>query len=102
MIHSQMRLKLDPPDVAGELLAGVADGAVLVAGLAGLGVGDGGAGAGDGGAVTVTGALSVGGELVTAPLAFCTHAAARHPVTRMAAASGTLLTRRRMPVLPRD
>jgi hypothetical protein len=101
MIHSQMRLKLNPLDGAGELLAGVAGGAVLGAtvGLAGLGAG--GTGAGDGGAVTVAGALAVGGELVTAPLAFCTHAAARHPVTRMAAASSTLLTRRRMPVLPR-
>jgi len=68
-------------------------------GLAGLGVG--GAGVGEGGAVSVAGALAVGGELVTAPLAVCTHAAARHPVTRMAAASSTLLTRRRMPVLPR-
>jgi hypothetical protein len=103
MIHSQMRLKLDPLDAAGELLAGVAGGAVLGAavGLAGLGVGEGGAGVGDGGPVTVAGALSVGGELVTAPLAFCTHAAARHPVARMAAASSTLLTSRRMPVLPR-
>jgi len=105
MIHSQMRLKLNPLDAAGELLAGVAGGAVLGAtvGLAGLGAGDGGAGAGDGGAVTVAGSLAVGGELVavTAPLAFCTHPAARHPVTRMAAASSTLLTRRHMPVLPR-
>src|SRR5215469_16408844 len=94
MIHSQMRLKLNPLDAAGELLAGVAGGAVLGAtvGLAGLGAGDGGTGAGS---------LAAGGELVavTAPLAFCTHAAARHPVTRMAAASSTLLTRRRMPVL---
>src|SRR5215468_1645487 len=101
MIHSQMRLKLDPPDGAGESLAGVAGGAVLGAtvGLGALGVG--GAGADDGGGVTVAGALAVGGELVTAPLAVCTHAAARHPVTRMAAASSTLLTRRRIPVLPR-
>jgi hypothetical protein len=103
MTHSQMRLKLDPLDGAGELLAGVADGAVLgaVDGLAALGVGDGGAGVGDGGAVTVAGALAVGEGLVVAPLALCTHAAARHPVTRMAAASSTLLTRRRIPVLPR-
>jgi hypothetical protein len=68
-------------------------------GLAALG--DGGAGVGDGGAVTVAGALAVGEGLVVAPLAFCTHPAARHPVTRMAAASSTLLTRRRMPILPR-
>jgi hypothetical protein len=103
MIHSQMRLKLNPLDGAGELLAGVTGGAVLGAtvGLAGLGAGDGGAGAGDGGGVTVAGALAVGGELATAPLAFCTHAAARHPVTGMAAASSTLLTRRGIPVLPR-
>src|SRR5215831_996223 len=105
MIHSQMRSKLNPLDGAGELLAGEAGGAVLGAtvGLAGLGVGDGGAGVGDGGAVSVAGSLAAGGELLTAtaPLAFCTHPAARHPVTRMAAASSTLLMRRRMPVLPR-
>jgi len=103
MIHSQIRLKLNPLDGAGELLAGEAGGAVVGAtvGLAGLGVGDGGAGVGDGGAVSVAGALAVGEDLVTAPLAFCTHPAARHPVVRMAAASSTLLTRRRMPVLPR-
>jgi len=103
MIHSHMRLKLDPPDAAGELLAGVTGGAVLGAavGPAGLGVGDGGAGVGDGGAVTVSGALAPGEGLVVAPLALCTHAAARHPVTRMTAASSALLTRRRMPVLPR-
>jgi hypothetical protein len=94
-----MRLKLNPPDDAGELLAGGVLGAT--GGLAALGVGDGGAGVGDGGAVTVAGALAVGGELVTAPLAFGTHAAARHPVTRMAAASSTLFMRRRIPVLPR-
>jgi hypothetical protein len=29
MTHSQMRLKLDPPDDAGELLAGVVGAAVL-------------------------------------------------------------------------
>ncbi|HET9330875.1 MAG TPA: hypothetical protein VFO23_10130 [Steroidobacteraceae bacterium] len=95
-----MRLKLDPPDDAGELLAGVAVLGATV-GLATLGVGEGGTGVGDGGAVTVTGALAVGEGLVVAPLALCTHAAARHPVTRMAAASSTFLTRRRMPVLPR-
>jgi hypothetical protein len=99
-IHNQMRLKLNPPDDAGELLAG---GAVLGAtgGLAALGVGDGGAGVGDGGAVTVAGALAVGGELVTAPLAFGAHAAARHPAARMAATSSALFRRRRIPVLPR-
>jgi hypothetical protein len=103
MTHSQMRLKLKPPDDAGELLAGVAGAAVLGAtvGLAGLGVGDGGEGVGDGGAVTDAGALALGEDAVTAPLALCTHAAARHPVTRMAAASSTLLTRRRIPALPR-
>jgi hypothetical protein len=103
MTHSQMRLKLNPPDGAGELLAGVADGAVLgvTVGLAGFGVGDGGAGVGDGGAVAVVGALALGEAAVTAPLAPCTHAAARHPVTRMAAASSTLFTRRRIPALPR-
>src|SRR5262245_56416393 len=96
-IHSQMRLKLNPLDDAGELLTGVAGGAVLGAtvGLAGLGVG--GAGAGDGGAVTVAGALAVGEGLVVAPLALCTHAAARHPVTRIAAASSALFMRRRHP-----
>jgi hypothetical protein len=101
MTHSQMRLKLNPLDDAGELLAGVA-GAVLGAtvGLAALGVGDGGAVVG-GGVVTVAGALAVGEGLVVAPLALCTHPAARHPATRMAAASSTSLTRRRMPVLPR-
>jgi hypothetical protein len=98
-----MRLKLDPLDGAGELLAGVAGGAVLGAagGLAALGVGDGGAGAGDGEAVAVAGALALGEAVVTAPPALCTHAAARHPVTRMAAASSTLFTRRRIPALPR-
>jgi hypothetical protein len=98
-----MRLKLNPLDGAGELLAGVAGGAVLGAtvGLAALVAGDGGAGAGDGGAVTVAGALALGEDVATAPLALCTHAAARHPVTRMAAASSTLLTRRRIPALPR-
>src|SRR5215831_34339 len=96
-IHNQMRLRLDPPDGAGELLAGVAGGAVLGAtgGLATLGVGD------DGGAVAVAGALALGAGLVVAPLALCTHAAARHPVTTMAAASSTLFTRRCIPVLPR-
>jgi hypothetical protein len=99
MTHSQMRLKLDPPDDAGELLAGVVGAAVLGAAgvLTALGVGDGGGG--DDGAVAVAGALGEG--LVVAPLALCTHAAARHPVTRMTAASSALLTRRRMPVLPR-
>jgi hypothetical protein len=94
-----MRLKLDPLDDAGELLAGVVGGAALGAtgGLATLGVGDGGGG--DGGAVAVVGALALGEGLVVAPLALCTHAAARHPVTRMAAASSTLFTRRRIPVL---
>jgi hypothetical protein len=105
MTHSQMRLKLNPPEDAGELLAVVAGAAVLGAavGLAGLGVGDGGTGVGDGGAVSVADPLAAGGELVTvtAPLALCAHAAARHPVTRMAAASSTLFTRRRIPVLPR-
>jgi hypothetical protein len=98
-----MRLKLDPLDGAGELLAGVTGGAVLGAagGLAALGVGDGGAGAGDGGAVAVAGALALGEDVMTAPLALCTQAAARHPVTRTAAASSTLFTRRRIPVLPR-
>jgi hypothetical protein len=102
MTHSQMRLKLDPVDDAGELLAGVA-GAVLGAtvGLAALGVGDGGAVVGGGGVVTVAGALAVGEGLVVAPLALCTHPAARHPVMRMAAASSTLLRRRRILVLPR-
>jgi hypothetical protein len=103
MIHSQMRLKLDPPDGAGELLAGVGGGAVLgtTVGLAGLGVGDGGPGVGDGGAVTVAGALTLGEDVATAPLALCTHAAARHPVTRMAVTSSTRFTRRRIPALPR-
>jgi hypothetical protein len=98
-----MRLKLDPLDGAGELLAGVTGGAVLGAagGPAALGVGDGGAGAGDGGAVAVAGAVALGEDVMTAPLALCTQAAARHPVTRTAAASSTLLTRRRIPVLPR-
>jgi hypothetical protein len=96
-----MRLKLDPLDEAGELLASVVGGAVLGAtgGLAALGAGDGGGG--DGGAVAVVGALALGEGLVVAPLALCTHAAARHPVTRMAAASSTLFTRRSMLVLPR-
>jgi hypothetical protein len=96
-----MRLKLDPLDEAGELLAGVVGGAVLGAtgGLAALGAGDGGGG--DGGAVAVVGALALGEGLVVAPLALCTHAAARHPVTRTAAASSTLFTRRSMLVLPR-
>jgi hypothetical protein len=103
MIHSQMRLKLNPLDGAGELLAGVTGAAVAGAavGLAGLGVGDGGASVGDAGAVAVAGAVSVGEDVATAPLALCAHAAARQPVTRMTAASSTLLTRRRMPVLPR-
>jgi len=98
-----MRLKLDPLDGAGELLPGVTGGAVLGAagGLAALGVGDGGAGVGGGGAVAVAGALALGEDVMPAPLALCTHAAARHPVTRMAAASSTLFTRRRIPVLPR-
>jgi hypothetical protein len=100
MTHSQMRLKLNPVEAAGELLAGVAGAAVLGATVGLAALGDGGAGV-DGGAVTVAGALAVGEGLVVAPLAFCTHPAARHPVTRMAAASSTLLTRRRMPVLPR-
>jgi len=93
-----MRLKPDPLDGAGELLAGVTGGAVLGAagGLAALGAGDGGSGVG-GGAVAVAGALALGGDVMTAPLALCTHAAARHPVTRMAAASSTLFTRRRIP-----
>jgi hypothetical protein len=96
-----MRLKLDPLDEAGELLAGVVGGAVLGAtgGLAALGAGDGGGG--DGGAVAVVGALALGEGLVVAPLALCIHAAARHPVTRMAAASGTPFTRRGILVLPR-
>jgi hypothetical protein len=96
-----MRLMLDPLDDAGELLADVVGGAVLGAtgGLATLGVGDGGGG--DGGAVAVVGALALGAGLVVAPLALCTHAAARHPVTRMAAASSTLFMRRCIPVLPR-
>jgi hypothetical protein len=96
-----MRLKLDPPDDAGELLAGVTGATVVGAtvGLAGLSVG--GAGVGDGGAVSVAGALALGEDVATAPLALCAHAAARHPVTRMAAASSTLLTRRRIPALPR-
>src|SRR5438874_2334668 len=100
-IHSQMRLKLKPPDDAGELLAGVLGAAVLgtTVGLAALG--DGGAGVGDGGAVTVAGALALGEDVATAPLALCTHAAARHPVTRMAATSSTLFTKRRIPALPR-
>jgi hypothetical protein len=101
MTHSQMRLKLKPPDDAGELLAGVTGAAVLGATVGLAALGDGGAGVDDGGAVTVAGALAVGEGLVVAPLALCTHPAARHPVTRMAAASSTLLTRRRMPVLPR-
>jgi hypothetical protein len=97
MIHNQMRLRLNPLDDAGELLAGVVGAAVVGAAgvLAVLGVGDGGGG--DDGAVAVAGALGEG--LVVAPLALCTHAAARHPVTRMTAASSALLTRRRMPVL---
>jgi hypothetical protein len=100
MTHSQMRLKLDPLDAAGELLAGVVGGGVLGAAgvLAALGVGAGAGG--DGGAVTVAGALALGEGLVVAPLALCTHAAARHPVTRTAAASSTLFPRRRIPVLP--
>src|SRR5439155_11754538 len=87
MTQSQMRLKLKPPDGAGELLAGVVGAAVLGAtvGLAALGVGDGGASVGDAGAVAVAGALAPGEDVATAPLALCTHAAARHPVTRMAA-----------------
>jgi len=102
MIHSQMRLKLNPLDGAGELLAGEAGGAVVGAtvGLAGLGVGDGGASVGDAGAVAVAGALSLGEDAATAPLALCTHAAARHPVTRMAATSSMRFTRRRIPALP--
>jgi hypothetical protein len=100
MTHSQMRLMLDPPDDAGELLAVVA-GAVLGATVGLAALGDGGAGVGDGGAVTVAGTLAVGEGLVVAPLALCTHPAARHPVMRMAAASSTLLRRRRIPVLPR-
>jgi hypothetical protein len=96
-----MRLRLDPLDGAGELLAGVVGGAVLGAAgvLATLGVGDGGGG--DGGAVAVSGALALGAGGVVAPLALCTHAAARHPVTRMAAASSTLLMRRCIPALSR-
>jgi hypothetical protein len=92
-----MRLTLNPPDDAGELLAGVAGGAVVGAagGLAGLGVG------GDGGAVAVAGTLALGEGLVVAPLALCTHAATRQPVTMMAAASSTLFSRRLIPVLPR-
>jgi len=103
MTHSQMRLKLKPPEDAGELLAGVAGAAVLGAAVGLAGLGDGGTGVGDGGAVSVAGSLAAGGELVTvtAPLALCAHAPARHPVTRMAAASSTLFTRRRIPVLPR-
>src|SRR4029077_12222288 len=99
MIHNQMRLKLKPLDDAGELLAGVVGAAVVGAAgvLAVLGVGDGGGG--DDGAVAVTGALGEG--LVVAPLALCTHAAARHPVTRMTDASSALLTTRRLPVLAR-
>jgi hypothetical protein len=91
-----MRLTLNPPDDAGELLAGVLGGAVLGAAgrLAALGVGDGGGG--DGGAVAVAGAVGEG--LVVAPLALCIHPAARHPVTRMAAASSALFTRRCIPV----
>jgi hypothetical protein len=98
-----MRLKLNPLDGAGELLAGLAGEAVVGAavGLAGLGVGDGGASVGDAGAVAVAGALALGEDVATAPLALCTHAAARHPVTRMTAASSRLLTRRRIPALPR-
>jgi hypothetical protein len=101
MIHNQMRLRLNPLDDSGELLAGVVGAAVVGAAgvLAVLGVGDGGGGDGDDGAVAVAGALGEG--LVVAPLALCTHAAARHPVTRMAAAISMLLTRRRIPVLPR-
>jgi hypothetical protein len=49
----------------------------------------------------VAGALALGEDVMTAPLALCTQAAARHPVTRTAAASSTLFTRRRIPVLPR-
>lgn len=103
MTHNQMRLKLDPLDGAGELLAGVTGAAVLgaVGGLAVLGVGEGGASVGDAGAVSVAGALAPGEDVATAPLALGTHAAARHPVTTMAATSSTRFTRRRIPALPR-
>jgi hypothetical protein len=103
MTHSQMRSAPDPLEDAGELAGGVGGVGAAVVGAAGglamLGVGEGGAGVGDSGALAVGGALASGEVVATAPLAACTHAVARQPLTRMAAASGTFLTRRRIPGL---
>src|SRR5262245_15295545 len=100
-IHSQMRSEASPLDDAGEVagVAGLVGAAVVGAsvGLATLGVGDGAADVGDGGSVSVAGALAAGEEAVTAPLALCTHAAARQPAPAMTAASSTPFTRRRIP-----
>jgi hypothetical protein len=87
------------PDDAGEVAGEVAGAAVVGAtdGVVTVGSGEGGADVGDGGAVSVAGALSLGEEAATAPLAFGTHAAARHPAPTMAATSSTPVTRRRNP-----
>src|SRR5215475_4956084 len=96
-IHSQMRSEASPLDDAGEVagLVGAVVGASV--GLTTLGVGDGVAGVGDSVRVVVAGAVATGEEVVTAPLALCTHAAARPPAPAMTAASSTPFTRRRIP-----
>jgi hypothetical protein len=102
MTHSQIRLEPDALDAAGELLAGVGGVGVMVVNTvdgAVVGVSDGGACVGGG--VAVAGALAVGESRMTAPLAACAHAVARHPVTRMAAASSTLFKGRLIRLLPR-
>src|SRR3974390_1593485 len=101
MTHSQMRSAPYPLEDAGELAGGVGGVGAMVLGTAGglatLGVGEGGATVGVGGALTVGGALAPGEGVATAPLAARTHAVARQPATRIAAASGTRLTKRRIP-----
>ncbi len=94
-----MRSEAETPDDAGEVVGEVAGAAVVGAadGVVTVGSGEGGADVGDGGAVSVAGALALGEEAVTAPLALCAHAAARHPAPTMAATSTTRFTRCRNP-----
>jgi hypothetical protein len=101
MTHSQIRSEPDALDDAGELLAVVAGVGVMVVNTVDgpmLGVSEGAADVAGGGAVA--GALALGESRTTAPLAACAHAAARQPVTRIAAASSTLVTLYRILVPP--
>ena len=73
--------------VAGPVGAAVVGASV---GVTTLGVGDGAADVGDGGGVSVTDATTAGEEVATAPLALCTHAAARQPAPAMTTKRGVL------------